>query len=983
MNSNDLKQAIRSLRSNPTNIQGLICNILEQATKGDIRIVDPSNPMVFSLEVSVVNACNTIEEIENITRPMYKANASSWDDLYLHMNDVDYIGRFASPGEADIFFFFDLEEIRKVAVPIFAGSNIKKLTVPRNSRVRVGGTVLTLLYPIDITVAPYGAVTVKYNVDKKNPLQSIRDTLIVSEVRRDNRTEYLFFQVPMLQVDMTTSTTTISGTDGYSSELKFTENYLHCRAFMRNDEELDWTEISVKHTPYHIDPVKPTLVVKVKDNTLETTFPQIYRNNGLLKDNLRIDIYTTQGAVEIPLGNITQNSFETTWVDYDDTSKNKFSAPLNTFSNLKIGSADEVTGGRDGRAFGVQRERVVNRSSITEELPITKAQLENRLTDLGFDAVTMLDNVTDRKILATRLLPPPADGGTITGIGCSMQSQSIKLSELMTHTQTVRSNGHRTTVLPTTLYELEDDMLRIVNQDSVNAWRNPNVTSLDTLVNIVNSGRYFFSPYHYVHDTNSSEYDVRAYRLDNPMVTAKTVENENPSLLLTSNIISYHIEVDPSNYGYKLYVQLGVSENFKQFPVANLAMQMRISDENNRSFYWFEGKLETPISPDTLAPLNDLYIYSFELPTNWDINEKDQILIGGSEIPFPLNSSLNIYTIVKDHFPDNAYQTSMDREVKLTTLPNYNSNSVFTVLICEKMELSLGSALKHLWTRARSTITPNQYERYAVNVPSTYEQNVYSTDAFGNPLFSWNETTQELEYTIIHRAGDPILSSNNTPVYKHLAGDVVLDLNREPVIVGGFRGILRQFDMFLLDGKYYFATHAATIAYRESIKDTVGSWMQDLIHEGVAGDLLERTNIYYYPKSTVGDLKLLGDGNKEIYVPADQKFKVIYHVSETVDSNEDLKKNITRTTVETLYRVITSSATCSHSKITKALEDAIGPDQLGVKVEGWMGDKYSTVSILDQSVSPSIAKRLVITSNLELIVEDDVDVTFIAHTTRA
>lgn len=982
MNSTNLKTAIKSLRANPTNIQGLICDVLEQSSNGEIRIVDPSNPMVFALETSVVNACNTIEEIENITRPMYKANVTSWDDLYLHMNDDDYLGRFASPGQATIMFFFSLDELKQVALPIYEGSEIKKLTIPRNSRIRVSGTVLTLLYPIDITIAPYGAYTVKYNVERKNPVQSIRDTLIQSEIRRDKQVEYLYFQVPMLQLDVITSTTVLSGIDGYQSELKFTDKFLYCRAYMRNENE-NWQEIGVKHTPFHIDVTQPTLVVKVKDASVEVHFPQIYKNNGMLKDNLRIDIYTTQGDVNIPLGNLTQGSFETTWVDYDDVTKNKFSAALNGFSNLKIGSADEVTGGSEGRSFNEQRRRVVNRSNITDQLPITSEQLTNKLTDLGFSAVTVLDNVTDRKILASRLLPAPTDSSTVTGIGCSIQNQSISLAELATHTQTVRSNGPRLTVLPSTVYTLDNDLVKVVDHNQVATWRNPNLTSLDSLVNIVNSGRYFFSPYHYVHDTAGSEYAVRAYRLDNPSITGKVVDNENTSLLLTSNISGYFIEVNADSSGYKLYVQLEVSQSFKSLNVANVFMQMRISDENNRSYYWFNGKLETAVDSSTGRPLQDLYVYSFDLPTNWDINEKHQILIGDSEIPFPLESAVNLYTIVKDHFPAGAYQTSMDKDVKVSSLAGYNSNSLYTTVICERMSLKLGAHLEHLWTRARSTITADMYERYAVNIPSIYEQNVYDADANGNPIFTYNSELQKLDYVIIHHAGDPVLDEDGQPQYKHQAGDVVLDVNGEPVIVGGQKGILRQFDMFLLDGKYYFATHEATITYRESIKDTVDSWMVDLIKEMVSGELLGRTDIYYYPRSTVGDLKLLTDGNKEIYVPADQRFKVIYSVSETVDKNEDLKKNITRTTIATLYEVITSSTTISHSKITKALEDAIGNDQLGVSIEGWMEDKYRTVSILDQSVSPSIAKRLVITSNLELIVEDDVDVTFIVHQVTA
>ncbi len=67
---------------------------------------------------------------------------------------------------------------------------------------------------------------------------------------------------------------------------------------------------------------------------------------------------------------------------------------------------------------------------------------------------------------ASRLLPAPDKGTTVTGIGCNVQSFQTTINEL-SQLPTVRSNGSRLTVLPTTLYNVNNGVLEVVDANLV------------------------------------------------------------------------------------------------------------------------------------------------------------------------------------------------------------------------------------------------------------------------------------------------------------------------------------------------------------------------------------------------------------------------------------------------------------------------------------------------------------------------------------
>lgn len=976
MNSSNFKEAINQLQSNPMAITSLALRALEELTEGKVRFIDPSIPFVYEMETSATLYCNAMDKSLNILNRLYEGNASSWDDLYRHMSDYDYAGRFSSPGLSPIMFWFNIAEIYEKAVPVNDGSGNRKLTISRNSSITISGVKLTLLYPIDIIVTNHNTIMVKYDTTIKNPLQKIATPDIPFEFRRSERAEYLFFTVPILQLEVSSSVSAVTETQGLKRTIKFNDKFYYLRAFMRNDDEA-WQEVSVTHNPIVIDLEKVTVGVKVMDDRVEVSIPQVYLNKRMLKDNIRIDVYTCKGKINIPLFNLNNTLFKANWEDHEAIVKNNYAAPMSQFTNYLIASESYISGGSDGITFNEMRDRVVNRSNLSEGLPITMQQIETRLSDYGFDTMVMFDNVTDRDFLTTKLLTNN-DELTKSAIGTLTMTHGSTIEDLLTNEKSVRDNLEQLTILPTALFEVVDGKLDMVPDQVVTNLLNRNVTSLDELIAQVNARRFYYTPYFWVHSFKGDQYVVKPYRLDKPKILTKSIENENPSLGMYSSIISYKIQIDENYTGYSVYVQINPSEDMLNLDVDKIQLQMRISDENERHFYWFNSELVSAINPDTGKPVNNEYVYRFALPTDWEVNDNDEIIIKPLRIPFKLDGNADIFTIIEKEGLSQEQRTEMDKMVQVNTLPTYTLQNAadYYVLVQERVRIVLGRHLKHLWRRGRTTISGAKLVTYEKDTWDTYKETVYKKDQFGVEEFTLN-SAGDLVYTVEHAKGDIKLDQNGERRLVGAKGDIVYDENGNPTVVNGSRGLIRQYDLVLFDGRYYFSTHDNTIAYREGIKDEIDNSL-DMI-ESFAPELLERTNLYYHPKITDGDIAVMVDGNKQIIISAGQALQITYIVDERVSENSFIVDKIKKTTISLIVEFIKSKTTISKADLISELKRSMNEWVFGINIEGWLDNLYDTVTILDNSNRLALPKRLAVTSNLELIVEDDIRIEFITH----
>ena len=182
-----------------------------------------------------------------------------------------------------------------------------------------------------------------------------------------------------------------------------------------------------------------------------------------------------------------------------------------------------------------------------------------------------------------------------------------------------------------------------------------------------------------------------------------------------------------------------------------------------------------------------------------------------------------------------------------------------------------------------------------------------------------------------------------------------------------------------IEGCYYFADHPAATIYKKAIVDTCVKWITEDLRT-ISEQLLEQTNIYYYPKTTIGQISVLTDNNANTTINSDQSFKVILYVNKDTYENINLKNALTTNTIKVIDKHLKQSTTVSTSTITSLLRTAYGNDVIALNVSGF-GIDYKNKMLTVMSIGDrfSIKKKLQALSDNTLIVKEDVDVEFILH----
>ena len=74
-------------------------------------------------------------------------------------------------------------------------------------------------------------------------------------------------------------------------------------------------ECVTTHTDQIFDAAAPTVVLTILKGFVRVTVPQIYVSNGLIEGELRIDVYTTEGPLDLILDNYPMAAFSANWKD--------------------------------------------------------------------------------------------------------------------------------------------------------------------------------------------------------------------------------------------------------------------------------------------------------------------------------------------------------------------------------------------------------------------------------------------------------------------------------------------------------------------------------------------------------------------------------------------------------------------------------------------------------------------------------------------
>ncbi len=959
-----LKEKIGELRYNPAAVQRNVLELLEKHNNGELELVDPSNPFIFLLEASSVLSSAAMVEAEALTRQQYSSMALTEDELYLHMSDKDFAGRFSTPSRTTFTVLLSKEELIQRAVPTNNGLT-RKLVIPRNTEFRVSDYAFSMQYPIEIRVMGHGGIQVVYDVSRVSPLKTIETNVVEWSMINIDRHEFLKIQIPVDQFKLKSQTAKLNQATGYSKTFEFADQYYYCRIY-RSMKSGEWQEVKTTHTEQVFDPYEPTVLLKVYENRLKVTVPHVYLTTGTLDRELRIDIYTTKGPLDLMLDNYELNAFTAEWRDLDKDDNGKFVAPLTAMTNMAVFSDSVVVGGSNALTFEELRERVITNGLGSSNLPITNVQLESRLSNLGYSVVKDVDHITNRIFMASRQLPMPPSAISHSGIGCLVAPYQATVNELLRFS-TVNDNGKRLTILPETLYQIDEGVIRIATDQEVDGLVSQ---SKEGLVRSVNDASYLYTPFHYVLDTDNDLFDSRAYYLDKPEISGREFVNENDSLGL--QIATDNIVVDKVPEGYRIRIVTRSGEVIQDLADERLTVLIAFRPPGERRNAYLKGEL--------IGRKDKERIYQFIVETDYDIDADHHLMITNFQMfegerrdfATPLLTDFDVAYFVDSWEAENSRQSDIDYFGPEFLLPFHARG-----IIHERIKIRLGWSLEGLWTNSRSILSSKVYKRYEEDVPDYFEDNIYERDEVTGRIKIVYGSGGSLDYNLLHKKGDPKLDSEGNQVYKHFKGDIVIGSDGQPVVEDE-RSILREMDLVLFDGRYRFATDGDTVAYRKSIPVTLVRWLEEDINQFRAW-VLEQTEIYLYPQNDLGHVQVMVEEGVMKTVSLEQSFEVQFYLTRDKYADGELRGALADMAVSTIAESMTRQRVVV-SDIVSQIRAKAGVDAIGVTVSGLGGEEnYATMTITDDSKRFSLAKRLSAMADGTLSVVDNVDVIFLRH----
>ena len=944
-------------------------------------IISAENPVALLLEMSATQTAGSIGKNWLLNRRQYPVAARTHEDLWYHLSDLDWVGAFALPSDATFVLAFDYNELEQMMRPLANDDDGKLLRIPKGMRITVGNVDFMLDYPINIRQLRHGGFRVTYDTSEKSPIQQLESNIIEHSVASIADVKHFMIRARFIQVTETVVEDSVTNNTTITVKKNFNDQYYYARVFTGNDE-LGWKELTTTHAPDIYDANKPTAVLKVienaNDSTLTVTIPKLYNatttaTNGLISNTLgsriRVEIYSTLGEISMKLDEYTPNQFSYDFFPQGERKRDysgigDYSAALKSIRSMSIWSDTFVSQGRDALTFEELRERVINNTVGPNEVPVSNNAIEDKIQDYRFNITKAVDYVTSRAYWAVRDMPNPESSKLITPAASSVETLSTSISALV-GTGTVIDNDARVTIMPESVYTMKNGKLSMLVKSDIERIKEMNS---ENKAKAVNENEMFFSPFHYVVDTNHDTIKLRPYYLDKPIAKTKSFVTANNKIDIALGIDTYAIERTPK--GYRLIVTMQSNDVYRKLLNDDYWAQLLIHPYKDKGYVYLAGKFIGRTTED--EPM-----FQFDLDTRFDLDDNHNLIVknmslqgfGELDVPIPLEAKWELIFGFYGKM-DNWSRIKLDDIVGLH-LVNPDAKSC----LMESLDVRLGYHLEYLWTRARTHATELFYKRYDKNVPLTYQEDVYDQDESTGSIV--NIVNGEVQYNLRHRKGDQVVDKDGQPVWLHREGDVMLDENGRPIIKEP-RKVNRRLELMLVDATYLFATDEIAKSYREEIVETFLDWIVDDL-KPINDKTLEQTRILYYPSSTMGEFRVMYNEGIETYINAAQSLQISFTVSKQVYIDYDIQEKIKNASVKVIYEELKKN-TVSISSIVAALVKEHGKDVLGIKVRN-LGNNDDIVSftVLDEGKRATLRKKLIVQSDDTLAVSEDITFNFILH----
>lgn len=815
---------IDEMRYNPTKIQSAILNAIELNSSGTVSLNDPTNPFIMLMEANVSLTNDALQESIVNLRRTYPSLAVKPTDLYHHLSDIEAINMYGVPSEATMMFTINMKDFLENGYELDGKIS---MIIPEFTTVTVSSTTFTILNDIKIT---YFIESEKINVEQLTSTNDIsikdigvlRNTTVVDE----NNNMWLRFETLVKQTRRFVVEDTIITGMGFKKEVLVGDQYYISNIFVKNNYTGNiWKKINITHSDIVFDPSIPTIHIKVVDNRIIYTVPEIYLLNNMISGSIRIEVYDTKGQLRLNIHKLTVSDFILT---LGDVNKNEYTAVSENIMTL-ASSRVIVDGGRNQRTMEELRTTIINNTTGINTLPITRNEIDEKSSYNGFRITEVLDIVTDRYFIANKSIADPMDTKVKAKMDLFLNRIGLIASEHLDNKFINIVDDEKLVIRSGTVFVNNNNIVSPLDNTKYNNLRN---LTGDALTTKLIENKYFYTPFYYIMDTVNGIVNCKTYDLDVPELTNVRIISKNIGDV-SANIEKFTAYTTAT--GFTLVFTTVGNSMYEDIDPSYIRAQLGIKLPNTEDRVYFY----TIMDPVTR------YI-KFKIDTDFYIDENEHITVinglsnlNNKRIELDSEVSIILYTI-DPNVIKNPYAVTdeviFDNDVNIMALSK------------EFIDLSLGKELKYLWNNISTDYTERKYKRYTEDIPLYYTEDVYDSNADGfifttvtDPIT--NEVT--VVYNILHYKGDPMLDSEGNQLYKHRKGDVVHDELGSPVI-DVYSGIIRYLDVFMLEYEFELDLTAAYSEYKNNVMSLIRLYI-DTNMEDLNKRMLDNTAIFYSP----------------------------------------------------------------------------------------------------------------------------------------
>ena len=963
-----------ALADNPERGIDTVINDIENSWFGKrVQLNSKTHPAIFAADLIIGTSFGVLNRIDDGISRAFADHARNISDLSKHMGDEEKIGLFGNPSDCVLVLGIQLDAFLNLAKDVTktvgrVTTTYKMVLFPKDTEIIFNGIYFAIENGIEIRYKESSGYQVVYDDSTINPQAPIRDNVLFRDFKNENGQKFLTIKVPVRQLRcLPTEGLTSNASSGCRGNINYSDNLYNVRAFIRraNTNVLQEIKVAFDQDVFDQNSITLSLNIDTTNRTFNYEIPDVYIQDGSGVGTVNIYTYTTLGALEKDFRSVPLKEVGVNYQDYRYGSGRlgPYSEGLRNSGAIAWGATSITKGGTTPRPFIEVKESFVQGRRV-RNLPITENNLEGTLKTYDYDTVKAIDYVTGRQYSVTKELPVQKNKNFYSPMSCFVGSFLTSANQLVA-SGVVLDNGRRVTIPHNVLFDVTDYTTQLVTKgirDSYTGMTN------EELVELVANKTLVYVPFYYVMDTTNNQAVLRTYHLDEPKFNYQTFVAENDALGIEVGVGS--IDMVHQEDGYLITLVTKSSQSYKDQDNNAVGAQLSMNVVDSASLASLAG---------TFYGLTEdgERIFQFKLKSNFDVDVNDILYLNnltmfGQEqysVGTPLSLTMTFLLTISGDPTDT--DTPSDRKIEQSLFPDKQ-----VAIIETSYATMFGSRLGNLYSRIRPLVGEAQYKRYEQDIPETYTEDVLLRDDDGKLIFDSNG-----DVIIEHRLGEIAYNSNGQMRLRYRKNDFILDSNGKPIQLAP-RDLLYHFDFIAFDGAYYFS--------RDEYDKEFAATTKDHFVEVVGADMayfdtltLDRTGLFYQPRSKIGSQKVLVNSNYQMYLKQDLSIVLTYYLTQGGYKNQNLKDSLLESSPRVLNEELAGATSVSTAELIQALRENAPPEVVGIKLNALAGDSsVDIISNADALTGFSIRKHLKLTSDQLISVQEAIDITFMPHDTN-